>query len=637
MCFIVPFVAIAQQTPDEEGITTASAIRKIDKEAEYGAYNIEKWFDFSSGKDADKKPIPIAKEKGKIEMTSLKSDVGVGYLLPYNSFMDIADYDFEIFYRNNFKSQKYPPYRIALTNDDIFLDDNYGLIYGLKAQEEGQRCRFTYVYNYTDAKYLTRVFFHQNIPALSVSYKFKIPANYTIDIAEKNFKDYKITKNTETDKNGNNIITYSMQNLAPVKQESSTLARAYYLPHLVITVKKFVFEKKEYSHFNSLDDLYKWYNYLYKKADNKTEVLKTQVTKLTDGKINAIDKVKSIYYWVQDNVRYIAYEEGYAAFVPHTVQEVYQNKYGDCKGMANLLTEMLKLAGFDAHFAWIGTKDIPYDFKDVFSISTANHAITVLYLDGKTYFLDGTEKYGSINNNAYRIQGKQVLVQHGESYKTELVPAPKIEDNTIVTRTNLRVENGKIKGHIKYMFDGNAKSVFHNIYNNIPANRRKDFITSMLTIKDDNTDVTNMITSDFKNRDIPLVVEGDVEISNEITRAGKFMYMGIDFFPPTITGFYPDKDRKSPYDMNEMFISDDEVVLQLPAGSNMRSVPKPMEIKLNGNETQAAYTQQDQTILLKKKLSITNPVIFPNDFKAWKDFLNQIKAFNQSNISVQVN
>ena len=128
--------------------------------------------------------------------------------------------------------------------------------------------------------------------------------------------------------------------------------------------------------------------------------------------------------------------------------------------MANLLTEMLKLAGFDAHFAWIGTKDIPYDIKDVKSLCAANHAISVLYLKGKTYFIDGTEKYGAFGTDAYRIQGKTVLVQNGDTYKTEKVPDAKIDDNQIITKATLKLDNGKITGHIALTFNGSAKSLF---------------------------------------------------------------------------------------------------------------------------------------------------------------------------------
>ena len=65
-----------------------------------------------------------------------------------------------------------------------------------------------------------------------------------------------------------------------------------------------------------------------------------------------------MFYWVQDNIRYIAFENGIMGFKPDAAQNVLNKKYGDCKGKANLLKEMLKLAGYDARLTWIGTSDL---------------------------------------------------------------------------------------------------------------------------------------------------------------------------------------------------------------------------------------------------------------------------------------
>jgi len=232
------------------------------------------------------------------------------------------------------------------------------------------------------------------------------------------------------------------------------------LPHLVITVRSYTVNQKQYNGFKTVADLYNWYNFLYKKADNKSADLKPLVNQLIQGKPNDEEKIKAIYYWVQDNIRYIAFEEGYAGFIPQSVQAVYKNKYSDCKGMANLVTEMLKLAGYDAHFAWIGTREIPYDHAEVQSMCVDNHAISVLYFNGKTYFVDGTEKYAAFGKNAYRIQGKSVLVQNGDGYKLEKVPAATIEENKIITKATLKLEGDKITGHVLLSYTGEGKNFF---------------------------------------------------------------------------------------------------------------------------------------------------------------------------------
>ncbi len=388
----------------------------------------------------------------------------VGYMLPYNGFVRLENYDFKVSTSKGFRTYKSPPVKISLTDESIFLDDNYGMFYGFDAAEPGTRSRFTYTYNYTDAKYLTRVFFQSGIPVQKYQVTFKVPEWLELDIKEMNFgKDLRIRKDTKKEK-GFVIISYTAENIKPLVSESNSLGRPYYLPHLVITVKGYSVDQKTYNGFRTLDDMYAWYNFLYKKAGNNTSVIQTQVNNLTAGKSSDLEKIKSIYYWVQDNIRYIAYEEGYSGFVPQSVQDVFKNKYGDCKGMANIVTEMLKLAGYDAHFAWIGTREIPYDRTKIQSMCVDNHAISVLYHDGKTYFIDGTEKFAPLGTNAYRIQGKSVLVENGDSYKLENVPETTKDENLIETEAALALKGNKIAGHIKLTFTGGAKNYFYNIY-----------------------------------------------------------------------------------------------------------------------------------------------------------------------------
>ncbi|NII26600.1 transglutaminase domain-containing protein [Pseudoflavitalea sp. X16] len=621
------------QTVDGEGISQSIALKKIQKKAKYGAYLIQKEVSFSTGKGINGQPVATVTEKGTVEMVALESKTNIGYLLPYNQFVKLADYDFEIFYKNNFKSQKYPPQKVSLTDESIFFDDSYGQVYGFLANETGTRCRFKYNYEYSDAKYLTRVFFHHGFPVKQNSISFKVPDWLELEIVEKNFAGYKIKKEVKKEKNVN-VYTYTAENLLGIKQEPSSLGRPYYLPHLVITVRSYVANQKKINGFKSLDDMYAWYNFLYKKAENQTDVLKTQVAQLTQGKTTDEDKVKALYYWVQDNIRYIAFEEGYSGFVPQTVQEVFKNKYGDCKGMANLLTEMLKLAGYDAHFAWIGTREIPYDRTEIQSLCVDNHAISVLYLKGKTYFLDGTEKYAALGRNAYRIQGKNVLVQHGDTYKVENVPPPSAEDNQIATQASLVLKGNKISGHVKMTFDGESKNFFHYIYNTIPANKRKEFITHMIELNGANSEATNVKTSDFKNRDIPLVLEGDVEISNQVTQVDKTCYIGIDFFPGTFANFIPDEERQNPIDMDNVFVASDEVTLELPANAKMQAAPSNFQSAFNNNSMEAAYTTAGNKVTLKKKMRMNSPVINTADFTAWKAFLNKIKEFNRNNVTI---
>jgi transglutaminase-like putative cysteine protease len=153
-------------------------------------------------------------------------------------------------------------------------------------------------------------------------------------------------------------------------------------------------------------DQYAWYRYILKDLSNNETVIKAKADDIVAGKTDDMDKVKSIFYWVQNNIRYIAFEDGIAGFLPDKAEEVLRKKYGDCKGMANLTKELLKSQGFDARLCWLGTNHIAYDYSTP-SLAVDNHMICALIYKGKI-ILDATEDYLSMNDYAERIQGRSV-------------------------------------------------------------------------------------------------------------------------------------------------------------------------------------------------------------------------------------
>ncbi len=353
-----------------------------------------------------------------------------------------------------------------------------------------------------------------------------------------------------------------MRDLAPIPSENSALPAAYTLPHLIILIKSFDIDGKQYKGFENVGDLYKWYNLLYKKCNNQPTSIKAKATELIKGKTSDIDKVKSIFYWVQDNIRYIAFEDGYAGFVPQTAQDVFKNKYGDCKGMANLLTEMLKLNGLDAHMTWIGTRHIPYDYS-VPSLCVDNHCISTVYIGGKSYFLDATEKYVPFGEYAYRIQGKEALIEKGENYEVIKVPVADKSQNKILTQASFVLQDNILKGHLKITFSGEERTGFHQFYQGLPTDRKKEFLQDMLEFGNDNLVAANVKTSDLNNREIPVVIEGDIDLSNNIIRDEKEVYAGIDFFPRKLSSYMPDEKRVAPYEFNSIYTVEDEIELNI--------------------------------------------------------------------------
>jgi len=206
------------------------------------------------------------------------------------------------------------------------------------------------------------------------------------------------------------IYVFNQKNVKAVSLYSNEPGPPKHIPHLIPIARSYKKDGRRTKLLEETGDLYKWYAGLVKKIGNNTTDLKPLVAKITKDAESDLDKIKSIYYWVQDNIRYLAYEYGIMGFKPEACQDVLENRYGDCKGMANLTKEMLLIAGLDARLTWLGTNDIPYDYS-MPSLIVDNHMICAVKHDDKMIFLDATEKYKYPSNRSrceHRALYKQV-------------------------------------------------------------------------------------------------------------------------------------------------------------------------------------------------------------------------------------
>lgn len=630
----LPLVVPAQS---DEDIYEANRLKKVFTEDRVAATLVEEEFSFDKGRSEDKRSVVMATRSTGINFLSLRESAGIQYYDFYNSFTKITSFKQLEKMKGMFGVKKNYNVGYAIdrsaSSSDYFSDDSRVKYFNIGFSGYGDATRVETEKKYLDSKYLTSVYFHSFYPAKEKIIRVKVPDWLELDLREYNFADYKITKQKTTEKNMT-VYTFKMLNVPGLKSESRGIGVAYTYPHIVFVVKSFSSDGKKENGFADVGDLYNWYKFLYQKTVNKPDDFKSKVAELTRGKSTDIDKVKAIFYWVQDNIRYIAFEDGLAGFIPASANEVYKSKYGDCKGMANLITEMLKIAGFDAYMTWIGTRHIPYDYT-LPSLAVDNHCISTVMIGGKEYYLDGTEKYIPFGDYAWRIQGKEVLIGKGDKYEVKKVPLMDIEKSKLLTQTSFQLKDNVLKGHVKATLTGEQRTRFHQYYHDLPTHDKKKVIQRFLEFGNKNLVVTNVKTSDLNNREIPVVVEGDIDLTNYIITEDKEIYLGIDFFPEDLRGLIPDKDRQQDYALSSGYISQDETELILPAGYKVASLPAPIDEKNADYAVTAAYSSKDNKISFKKTLSFPTGRIRKADFENWKKFADKLKDFNSTLILIK--
>ncbi len=631
---LLPGSVLAQA---DEDIFEANRLKKVFPDDRVAATTVEEAYTFDKGRSDDKLPVVTATKNTGISFLALRERAGIQYADFYNSFCRITSFKQLEKVKGMFGMKKNYNVGYAIdrsaSSSDYFSDDSRVKYFNIGFTGYADMTRVETEKKFFDSKYLTSIYFHSWFPAKEKIVRIVVPDWLQLDIREFNFADYKVIKQKSQEKNAT-VYSFKLLNLQAMKSESRSVGAAFTWPHLVLVVKSFSYDGKTEKGFGDVGDLYSWYQYLYKKCVNKPDEMKAKVTELVSSKMNDIEKVKSIFYWVQDNIRYIAFEDGLAGFIPATAQDVYKTKYGDCKGMANLMTEMLKLAGLEAYLTWIGTRHLPYDYS-LPSLCVDNHCISTVIIGGKEYYLDGTEKYIPFGDYAWRIQGKEVLIGKGEKYDVKKVPVPDKDKSKILTQTIFQLKDNVLTGHVKVTLTGEERTRFHQYYHDLPNDDKKKMIQRFLEFGNKNLVASGVKTSDLSNREIPVTIEGDIDLSNYIITEDKEVYAGIDFFPKDLSGIIPDKDRQQDYALHSAYVMQDETELVLPAGYKVISLPSAISEKTDDYEVTGSYTSKDNKVIFKKTLSFNTGRIRKADFENWKTFANKLKDFNSNLILIK--
>ncbi len=508
--------------------------------------------------------------------------------------------------------------------EDIFHSDSKVCSIKFPMEEKGKAISFSYQNNFRDVKFLTSLYFHNAMPAVEKIIEFRIPAWLETDLREFNFSKTGIEKTTVKE-NEITRITYSMKNVAGFHRESSSPHHSISYPHIICVNKAFTENGQRKALFESVKDLYGWYHSVCSSIGNEPSALKEKTFSLTASKKTDIEKIEAIFYWVQDNIRYIAFEDGIMGFKPDAAQNVLSKKYGDCKGKANLLKEMLKLAGYDARLTWIGTSDLPYDYT-LPSLAVDNHMICTVILNGKRYFLDGTEDYIALNDYAQRIQGKQVLIEDGEKYIIDKIPDFAADRNKVKSVTKMSIAESSLKGNMAVEYNGESKIMLQRVYSSIRNENKKDALSAFLKKSNDNIEVSNIKEPDFNNRQKALLVNFDFTANNQVTKTGNELYVVMDW-DKDFSSMEFDDERKNDYAFRQKYYLTSQTELLIPDGYKVDYLPGSFKKSTSEYSFEGSFVNKGKSIVYTKTIIINKPILHKTNFGEWNSFIKDINKF----------
>ena len=552
-----------------------------------------------------------------------------------SSFYKLDDFSANSYTLENGKYKKNKVKEFSTSSNafnDVFFDDTKNYDFTFSGVSDGSIVELITEHSLDNIRFLPSVFVQSYIPV--EEFYFKVTADNDIDLKflERNFNGLTPHKKEVKGKK-RTVYEWRFDNLSAFKKEDYAPAIKYNIMQIIPIVKSaLIGGKQEFLH-DSPKDLYRYYfDFIkdLKKDINTTDLEKIAVEITKDCKTD-FEKVTKVYQWAQENIKYIAFEDGMGGFIPRKSDEVCRKKYGDCKDNSNVMHDMLDLLGIETHLTWIGTRRLPYRYSELPTLQTDNHMILTYINNGKYHFLDATGRYLTPDLPSGFIQGKEALLAFGkDSFQIVEVPVIPALKNAIRDSLELSFSGRNLKGKGKTSFSGFPK---------INVNYR------MEGLKDEKftTEIENIIekgSNKFKLTSTPklsgtgyndlLKVDYEFAVDDFIQEVENEYYVNLNL-TKRFTSLKLEDDRKSSFVFENTHFQESHFVLEIPENFEVVSLPKSSSFDDTFLSFNSDYRIEKNKIVFYQKITIDTIEIKPKDFDKWKRFRKALaRAYSQT-------
>ena len=486
-----------------------------------------------------------------------------------------------------------------------FHDDSTLLNFVYPNLKKGSKSRLKYSQEIKNPRFLTPFYFGDYFPVEQNKVTIIADENITLEFKKFNISDAQITFSKEK-KGGKDIYSWTINNQPKYEFESNTPSYKTILPHIVPIITSYKIKNKHKRLLGEVADLYNWYYSMVENVNTEapSAELVALVSKITADKKTELEKVKAIYYWTQQNIKYIAFEYALGGFIPRESNDVFRKKYGDCKDNSSILYRMLEIAGVKGNLTWIGTRSIPYTYKEVPTPVVDNHMILSYENNGKTYYLDATGRYIKFGMPTSFIQGKEALVGYGKDFKIKKVPIIAAKENAIIDVTNIKIENGRVIGSSEITISGYPKiDIFHKLESGNSETKLKKFYKSVFGKGNNTFQINNFKEKNKYHYDNDFIVDYDFEIKNYAKNLGDEIYINLNL-NKEISSYKTDKNRENAIEYEYQKQYNYTTKLEIPKGYKVDYLPESLTVSNDLLVSKITYQVKGNEVIYNHEIEL---------------------------------
>lgn len=416
--------------------------------------------------------------------------------------------------------------------------------------------------------------------------------------------------------------TWEVSGLKAIEKEPVSPSFYEDLPMVLTSPGRFAIGKYQGS-MSSWKDYGAFVNRLYEGRDVLPPAVAAEVHAMAADAVTNAEKIERLYRYLQHNMRYVSVQLGIGGWQPFDAAYVAENKYGDCKALTNFMKALLKEAGITAYPALIAPGASFYEVQEDFTTPRFSHVI--LYVPEQDTWLECTSTHMPTGYIGEGNSNRNVLLITEEGGRLARTPELIPEDNRAIGRTEISVAaDGSATARAVLKTTGSE----HETYRYAGSELSREELGKWFTRQ---SSLPSFKLESLEIQPEPDSPEATVEWAGSMpryaSRAGKRLFLPLNLVNTMIEVPKKMDKRRLPVAGRSSFIHRDTIVLHLPGGFQVESLPEAaveLEADYASYRAEAVLDSEKGTVTYTRYFQVHPFRLPPGQYDAFRNFMAQV-------------
>lgn len=375
---------------------------------------------------------------------------------------------------------------------------------------------------------------------------------------------------------------------------------------------QYISPNKKWS-FTSWQEICEWYTQLTSDRRLPTAELQKKAVELTADSNDTLSKIRALTAFVQREIRYVSMDIIAGGYKPNAAQAVLNNRYGDCKDQATLLSTLLGAIGVETFYVMINSHRgvVRPEFS---SPLVFDHVILAIRIPpdvpktdfyglvdhprlGSLLFFNPTDSYlafGYLPSELQSSHGLLISVPKGELIMLPLAPAL---SNSFLRTAKVRLtDDGDLEGVVEETFTGNSAGSFRRTWLNTPESDRKKAVLASFGNQTLSVEIRDIKARGLGETEGNPVLNYNFRLPRYANAAGELLMVRPRVLGEWSRDVVEGDERQQPVEFPSTGLYSETIEISLPAGYAVDEFPRGVAVDI-GTLAYSSKNELDGTLL----------------------------------------